>query len=136
MSKPNIDKHKDLEGQKVWSPLELAEMKTGRRLGQIRRAKGFSGRKRMRMTDSSACYHVMSRVVNGEFLLGSIEKEALRRMMWRMATFSGVEILTYAIMDNHFHILLKVPEQKNLAETLRRQGGRGKVFRASFIGVF
>ncbi len=93
MDKSKVGKQRDLEEQKVWSPLELSEMKTGRRLGQIRRARGFSGRKRMRMTDGSACYHVMSRVVNGEFLLGSIEKEALRRMMWRMATFSGVEIL-------------------------------------------
>jgi hypothetical protein len=71
-------KQRDSEQQKVWSPLKLAEMKTGRRLGQIRRARGFSGRKRMRITDCSACYHVMSRVVNGEFLLGSIEKEALQ----------------------------------------------------------
>ena len=53
----------------------------------------------------AACYHVMSRTVNGEFLLGSLEKEAFRRMMWRMSQFSGVEILTYALMDNHFHTL-------------------------------
>ena len=70
MDTPKQDKQRDLEREKVWSPLELAEMKTGRRLGQIRRARGFSGRKRMRITDGSACYHVMSRVVNGEFLLG------------------------------------------------------------------
>lgn len=31
-------------------------------------------------------------------------------MMWRMAQFSGVEIFTYVVMDNHFHILLKVPD--------------------------
>jgi hypothetical protein len=55
MDKPKEDKQRDLEEEKVWSPLELAEMKTGRRLGQIRRAKGFSGRKRMRITDCSAC---------------------------------------------------------------------------------
>jgi putative transposase len=128
MDMTKAHKQRDLEGEKVWSPLELAEMKTGRRLGQIRRAKGFAGRKRMRITDGAACYHVMSRVVNGDFLLGSIEKEALRRMMWRMATFSGVEILTYAIMDNHFHILLKVPEQKGWLKRFEGKEGEEKFF--------
>ena len=128
MDVPKQDRQRDFEGRKAWSPLELAEMKTGRRLGQIRRARGFSGRKRMRMTDCAACYHVMSRVVNGEFLLGSIEKEALRRMMWRMATFSGVEILTYAIMDNHFHILLKVPEQKSWLKRFEGKEGEERFF--------
>ena len=80
------------------------------------------------MTDCSACYHVMSRVVNGEFLLGAIEKEALRRMMWRMAKFSGVEILTYVIMDNHFHILLKVPEQKSWLKRFEGPEGEEKFF--------
>ncbi len=79
----------------------------GAEVGADSGARGFSGRKRMRVTDCAACYHVMSRVVNSEFLLGAIEKEALRRMMWRMAKFSGVEILTYVILDNHLHILLK-----------------------------
>jgi putative transposase len=122
------DKKKDLEERKVWSPLELAEMKTGRRLGQIRCAKGFSGRKRMRVTDRSACYHVMSRTVNGEFLLGSLEKEVLRRMMWRMAKFSGIEILTYTVMDNHFHILLKVPEQKGWLKRFEGKEGEERFF--------
>lgn len=33
-------------------------------------------------------------------------------MMWRLAKFAGVEIFTYVVMDNHFHILLKVPDRE------------------------
>ncbi|MFP4259579.1 MAG: transposase [Opitutales bacterium] len=56
-----------------------------------------------------AVYHCMSRTVNGAYLFGDREKEVLRRMMWQVADFSGVQILTYALMDNHFHILVRVP---------------------------
>jgi putative transposase len=119
-------KIKDSLPEKEWAPLELAEMKTGRRIGQIRRPEGFSGRKRMKL-EGAACYHVMSRTVNGEFLLGSLEKEAFRRMMWRMAQFSGVEILTYALMDNHFHILVKVPEQKKWLRKFEGPEGEAKL---------
>ena len=100
------------EPKKEWTPLELAEMKTGKYLGQIHRPKGFASRRRIKPEKGAACYHVMSRTVNGEFLFGATEKEAFRRMMWRMAQFSGVEIFTYVVMDNHFHILLKIPERE------------------------
>ncbi len=116
----------DTPPEKEWSPLELAEMKTGRRIGQIRRPEGFSGRKRMKL-EGAACYHVMSRTVNGEFLLGSLEKEAFRRMMWRMSQFSGVEILTYALMDNHFHILVKVPDREKWLRKFEGPEGEGKL---------
>ena len=53
----------------------------------------------------------MSRTAGGEFLLNNIAKEALRKLIWKMAAFSGVEVLTYCIMDNHFHILVNVPER-------------------------
>ncbi|MEJ6580260.1 MAG: hypothetical protein QNL33_04140 [Akkermansiaceae bacterium] len=98
--------------KKEWTPLELAEMKTGKYLGQIHRPKGFASRRRIKPEKGAACYHVMSRTVNGEFLFGPTEKEAFRRMMWRMAQFSGVEIFTYVVMDNHFHILLQVPDKE------------------------
>jgi REP element-mobilizing transposase RayT len=64
----------------------------------------------------------MSRVVNGEMLFKDREKEVLRKMIWQVADFSGVEVLTYCVMSNHFHVLLRVPEKQELGdeELLRR----------------
>jgi REP element-mobilizing transposase RayT len=112
--------------EKEYSPLELAEMKTGRYLGQIHRPKGFSSRRRIKPERGAACYHVMSRTVNGEFLFGPTEKEAFRRMMWRMAKFSGVEIFTYVVMDNHFHILLKVPDREKWLKRFETKPGEAE----------
>ena len=65
----------------------------------------------------------MSRIVGGQMLLGDREREMLRKMMWRVADFCGVEILTYCVMSNHFHVLVRVPEKGRAvsdAELLRR----------------
>ena len=78
----------------------------------------------MKVSDarSSAVYHCMSRTVNGERLFGEREKEVLRKMLWQVADFSGVRVLTYALMDNHFHLLILVPERREISdeELLRR----------------
>ena len=56
-------------------------------------------------------YHCVTRTVNGEFLFGDKEKEMLRKMLRQGAMFSGVELFTYAIMGNHFHVLVRVSGQ-------------------------
>ena len=67
-------------------------------------------------------YHVMSRITERRFYLGAREKERFRGMMRRVAEFSGVEVLTYTVLDNHFHLLIQVPERVDIsdAELLRR----------------
>ena len=67
-------------------------------------------------------YHVMSRITERRFYLGAREKERFRGMMRRVADFSGVEVLTYTVLDNHFHLLIQVPERVDIsdAELLRR----------------
>jgi len=67
-------------------------------------------------------YHCMTRTVNGERLFERRDKEVLRKMLWQVADFSGVEVLTYALMNNHFHVLVRVPERgmPSDAELIRR----------------
>ena len=72
--------------------------------------------------DEAATYHVMSRVIEHRFIFGDTEKSFLHNLMRRMEVFTGCEVRTYAFMDNHFHILLQVPEKRELtdAEVKRR----------------
>ena len=78
--------------------------------------------KRIKLKGMPATYHAMSRVVGGQRLFGDREKEILRKMLWQVADFCGVEILTYCVMSNHFHVLIRVPEKVVVsdAELLRR----------------
>jgi hypothetical protein len=65
------------------------------------------GRRRILGAEVVNCYHVMSRTAGGDMLFDSVSKEAFRKIMRRLESFSGLEILTYAILDNHFHLLLR-----------------------------
>tara|TARA_R100000027_G_scaffold67681_2_gene67713 strand:- start:11369 stop:12247 length:879 start_codon:yes stop_codon:yes gene_type:complete len=44
-------------------------------------------------------------------MFGNREREVFRQMIWKVAEFSGVRVITYAVMKNHFHILVEVPPQ-------------------------
>jgi hypothetical protein len=78
--------------------------------------------RRTKVQGRAAVYHCMTRVVNGEHLFEDREKEVLRKMIWQVADFCGVEVLTYCVMSNHFHVLLRVPAAQEVddAELLRR----------------
>ena len=84
---------------------------------------GMKVRTKIRVLGVGASYyHVMSRITERRFYLGAREKEYFRGMMRRVADFSGVEVLTYTVLDNHFHLLIQVPERVDIsdAELLRR----------------
>ena len=54
-------------------------------------------------------HHVLSRVVNRDFVFGDCEREHFVRLMRQYESFCGVRVLTFCILSNHFHILLEVP---------------------------
>ncbi|MDR1284020.1 MAG: transposase, partial [Opitutaceae bacterium] len=70
----------------------------------------------------TAIYHCISRTINGEHLLDAATREVFRKQMWQIADYCGVEIITYAILANHFHILIRIPQKQPVtdAELLRR----------------
>ena len=109
---------------KTISELDKITLPTGAGGSRVK-VKGTS-RKRF-LVDSvktSACYHVMSRTAGGEMIFGDTEKEAFRLLLWKMARFSGIQILTYAVMGNHFHLLVSVPNQEKFVA--RFDGAKGE----------
>ncbi|MCP5539204.1 MAG: transposase [Akkermansiaceae bacterium] len=63
-----------------------------------------------------AFYHCMSRVVDKRFIFNAKEKNFFRKWMRKLEAFSGVEVVTFCLMSNHFHLLIRVPERERLAK--------------------
>ncbi|MCK6682953.1 MAG: transposase [Thermoanaerobaculia bacterium] len=77
----------------------------------MRRARAF-----LQDGSQAGFYHCLSRVVDRRFIMGDPEKETFRRILRQCETFYGLKVLTYCIMSNHFHLLVLVPEPKELDE--------------------
>jgi len=71
---------------------------------------------RIKVAGESAVYHCISRVVGGQMLLEDLGKEKLAELLGRLAEFCGVEVITYCMMSNHFHLLLRVPVRVELSD--------------------
>ena len=72
---------------------------------------------------SPASYHITSRIKNDDFLLEDDEdKRALLDIIRRAAEFAGIVVMSYAILDNHFHLLVHIPARQEIndAELERR----------------
>ena len=72
--------------------------------------------------EGEATYHCMSRTVNLEWLFDDTAKEVLRKQLWQTADFCGVKIITYSLLSNHFHVLVRIPRRGPIpdSELLRR----------------
>lgn len=66
-------------------------------------------RKYLKRPGESQVFHVMSRFVDRRHVFDEEQKEIFHRVMRQLEEFSGCEVLTYCLMGNHFHILLRVP---------------------------
>jgi len=77
---------------------------------------------KLAVEEGEAVYHCMSRTVNGERLFDPVALEVLRKQFRQVADYCGVQIITYTILSNHFHVLVRVPRRILIpdAELLRR----------------
>ncbi len=53
-------------------------------------------------------YHLMMRTHGGAHLFAPVEREHFVRMLHKVAAFSGVEVLNYCVLSNHYHLLVRV----------------------------
>ncbi len=54
-------------------------------------------------------YHVCSRVVDRRVIFGDRERRVFMRMIKGGAAFAGVDLVSWCLMGNHFHVLVRVP---------------------------
>ena len=72
---------------------------------------------RLLRPDAESYYHCIDRVVDRNRCLGDVERRHLRHWMRRLEQFCGVQVVTYCLMENHFHLLVRVPcRERMLAE--------------------
>ena len=71
--------------------------------------------------DCRAYFHCMSRAVHSLSIFrttgnGSEEAEWFVHLMRGLEAFSGIRVLDYVLMSNHFHLVCEVPEPQALSE--------------------
>ena len=68
------------------------------------------------VVEQNRCYHLVSRLAHRAFFLDDEEKDRAVALMRRVEEFSGVVVLAYAFMSNHFHIFIYVPSAEQIGE--------------------
>ena len=138
MSSNNAVNADDSTGEKPLSRLEMLECQSGSavmRNGQICRLKPPIRRRVLGGSDENYCYHVMTRTCGAERMLEAEDLEGLRIIIRKIALFSGVKVMTYCLLSNHWHVLVKVPSRdKFLRQFEDREGEEVGAGEARLIG--
>ncbi len=63
----------------------------------------------IRPTSQPIHYHCISRVVDRNVVFQVHERDVFRKILRQVESFTGVRVITWTILSNHFHLLLEVP---------------------------
>ena len=64
---------------------------------------------RIRNTKYNTVHHLTSRIAHRAYFLKEDERNDFIDLMLRVSVFSGVELLGWCVLDNHFHIFVYLP---------------------------
>lgn len=75
-----------------------------------------------RNTRTNTVHHLGSRIAHKVYFLEEDERNDFLEMLFRVATFTGIKLLGWCIMSNHFHLLVYLPNEEIVSEqeVLRR----------------
>ena len=76
-----------------------------------------SARLKLAADGSGAYYHCLSRIVWRQKFLQEAERNQFVALMREYEAFCEVQVLTYCVMDDHFHLLVKVPKRPEVLPT-------------------
>ena len=89
---------------------------------------------RVRNKEYNTVHHLTSRIAHRVFYLKEEERNDVVSLMKSVSAFSGVELIGWCIMNNHFHIYVYLPEPPQMTdeEVLERfkalKGDAGRIF--------
>jgi len=69
-----------------------------------------------RIKDYNTVHHLTSRIAHRVYFLGEDERNDLIEMVRRVSQFSGIKLLSWCIMTNHFHLLVYLPQRVEIDE--------------------
>ncbi len=71
-------------------------------------------RKARLLAEHTGYYHVILKATGPQFLFQEdADKRVFQDILESSARFSGVGVLAFALLDNHFHLLVRVPDSRN-----------------------
>ena len=67
------------------------------------------------LAEHTGFYHVILKATGPQMLFQKdADKAVFLSILERSARFSGVDVLSFALLDNHFHLLVKVPDRESV----------------------
>ena len=95
---------------------KMGDLQWCRSSGVVAEYATMRGMRAPRNFKPECCYHLISRIANHAFFLADEERTRFVERLWRVAKFSGIEVLAYCFMSNHFHLLVYAPAPRKLSD--------------------